>query len=166
MILGMSIETFTQLHVILSLIGIAAGLVVLCGMLSANRLGGWTAFFLATTILTSVTGFMFPSKSFGAPHVIGVISLAVLAVALVALYGRHLAGAWRWLYVGSALLALYLNVFIGVVQAFQKLPALSTLAPTQSEPPFVVAQLLVLATFVVVGIRAVARFHPARSGRA
>ena len=160
MILGMSIEAFTQLHVILSLIGIVAGLVVLGGMLGANRLEGWTELFLATTILTSVTGFMFPSKSFGPPHVIGVISLTVLAVALVALYGRHLAGAWRWLYVSSAVLALYLNVFIGVVQAFQKLPVLSTLAPTQSEPPFVVAQLLVLAIFLVAGFRAVARFHP------
>jgi hypothetical protein len=167
MILGMSIETFTQLHVILSLVGIVAGLVVLRGMLGANRLRSWTTLFLATTILTSVTGFMFPSKDIGPPHVIGAISLAVLAVALVAFYGRHLAGTWRWLYVSSAVLALYLNVLVGVVQAFQKLPILRTLAPTRSEPPFVVAQLLVLAIFLVAGFRAVARFHPpaVRSGR-
>jgi hypothetical protein len=161
MILGMSLATFTAFHVVLSLIGIGAGLVVLIGMLGSKRLPGWTALFLVTTILTSVTGFLFPSKPFGAPHLFGVISLVALAVALLGLYGKKLAGPWRWLYVGTALLSLYLNVFVGVVQAFQKLAPLNRLAPTQSEPPFAIAQLVVLALFVVLGIRAVKRFHPA-----
>jgi hypothetical protein len=160
MILGMSTPTFTAVHVILSLIGIFAGIVVLLAMLSGKRLDGLTALFLATTVLTSATGFLFHSASFGPPHVIGVISLVVLAVAILALYVFRLAGAWRWVYIVSAVLALYLNVFVGVVQAFQKLPALAALAPTQSEPPFLVAQLVVLAVFVLLGIVAVRRFHP------
>jgi hypothetical protein len=160
MILGMSTSTFTVLHVILSLIGIASGIIVLFGMFSSNRLAGWTALFLATTVLTSVTGFFFPSAHFGAPHVIGVVSLVVLAVAILALYVYRLAGSWRWIYVGSAVLALYLNVFVGVVQAFEKLPLLSRLAPTQSEPPFFVAQLVVMAIFVILGVLAVMRFRP------
>jgi magnesium-transporting ATPase (P-type) len=161
MILGMSLATFTAVHVVLSLIGIVAGLVVLAGMQTARRLPGWTALFLGTTVLTSVTGFLFPFKQFGPPHVLGVISLVALAIALLGLYVYRLARPWRWLYVGTAVLALYLNVFVGVVQAFQKLPALNRLAPTQSEPPFTVAQLLVLALFLVWGIRALRRFHPA-----
>ncbi|MGP0089784.1 MAG: hypothetical protein ACLPKB_07470 [Xanthobacteraceae bacterium] len=156
----MSTSTFTAVHVILSLIGIVTGLIVLFGMLGGKRLDGLTAIFLATTVLTSVTGFLFHSASFGPPHVVGVISLVVLAVAILALYAYHLAGAWRWVYVVSAVLALYFNVFVGVVQAFQKLPALSALAPTQSEPPFLVAQLVVLAVFVLLGIVAVKSFHP------
>jgi hypothetical protein len=160
MILGMSTSTFTVVHVILSLIGIVSGIIVLFGMFSSNRLAGWTALFLATTVLTSVTGFFFPSAHFGAPHVIGVVSLVVLAVAILALYVYRLAGSWRWIYVGSAVLALYLNVFVGVVQAFEKLPLLSRLAPTQSEPPFFVAQLVVMAIFVILGVLAVMRFRP------
>jgi|SRR2546425_1651767 len=161
MILGMSTSTFTMMHVVLSLIGIFFGIIVLVGMLSANRLTGWTALFLATTVLTSVTGFFFHSEHFGPPHVVGVISLVVLAAAILALYAYRLAGSWRWIYAGAAVLALYLNVFVGVVQAFQKLPFLSRLAPTQSEPPFFVAQLIVMAIFVVLGILAVMRFRPA-----
>lgn len=160
MILGMSLGTFTAVHVVLSLVGVLAGLVVLAGMLGARRLPGWTALFLVTTVLTSVTGFLFPFKQFGAPHAFGVISLIVLAVAILGLYTYKLAGSWRWLYVVCSLLALYLNVFVGVVQAFQKLAPLNRLAPTQSEPPFAVAQLVVLVLFVVLGIRAVKRFHP------
>jgi hypothetical protein len=160
MILGMSLATFTALHVVLSLIGIAAGLVVFWGMLSAQRLPGWTALFLVTTVLTSVTGFMFPFEQFGAPHAFGVISLVALVVAILGLYTYKLAGAWRGLYVVCALLSLYLNVFVGVVQAFQKLAPLNQLAPTQSEPPFGVAQLVLLVLFVVFGIRAVKRFRP------
>ena len=160
MILGMSTSTFTVMHVILSLIGIASGIIVLLGMLTANRLTGWTALFLATTVLTSVTGFFFHSAHFGPPHVIGVISLVVLTVTILSLYVYRLAGSWRWIYVASAVLALYLNVFVGVVQAFEKLPFLSRLAPTQSEPPFLVAQLIVMALFVVLGIFAVKRFRP------
>jgi hypothetical protein len=160
MILGLSTPTFTFVHVVISLIGIVSGIVVLAGMLGSKRLDAWTALFLATTVLTSVTGFFFPFTSFGAPHVLGVLSLIVLAAAIVALYGYHLAGAWRWVYVVSAAVALYFNVFVGVVQAFQKLPLLQPLAPTQSEPPFLVAQLAVLAIFIILGFMAVKRFHP------
>ena len=130
------------------------------GMLGAKRLDGLTTVFLATTVLTSVTGFFFHSASFGPPHVVGVISLVVLAIAILALYLYRLAGAWRWIYIIGAVVALYLNVFVGVVQAFQKLPALAALAPTQSEPPFLVAQLVVLAVFALLGLAAVKRFHP------
>ena len=159
MILGMSASTFTTVHVVLSVIGIFSGIIVLVGMFSANRLTGWTALFLVSTVLTSVTGFFFHSEHFGPPHVIGVISLVVLALVILARYVYRLAGAWRRIYVGGAVLALYLNVFVGVVQAFQKLPFLSQLAPTQSEPPFLVAQLIVLAIFVVLGICAAMRFR-------
>jgi hypothetical protein len=160
MILGMSIEAFTLFHVVISLIAIASGVLVTVGMWRAQRLPGWTAVFLATTIATSVTGFLFHSKNFGAPHVVGVISLVILAIALIALYGYRLAGAWRWIYVASALAAFYLNVFVAVVQAFQKLPFLRALAPKGSEPPFALTQLLVLAGFIALGVVAARRFHP------
>jgi len=160
MILGMSTSTFTTLHVVISLIAIASGAIVLFGMLGDKRPDGWTALFLATTVLTSVTGFFFHSASFGPPQVVGVISLVILAVAIPALYAFHLAGFWRLVYIVGAVMALYLNVFVGVVQAFQKLSFLQPLAPTQSEPPFLVAQLVVLAMFVALGIAAVKRFHP------
>ena len=161
MILGMSTSTFTVLHVVLSLIGISSGIVVLFGMLSANKLSGWTGLFLASTVLTSVTGFFFHSEHFGPPHVVGVVSLVALAVAILGLYLCRLVGPWRWIYVGGAVLALYLNVFVGVVQAFEKVPFLSRLAPTQSAPPFLVVQLIVMAIFVVLGILAAMRFRPA-----
>ena len=160
MILGLSLADFTLVHVIVSLIGIAAGAVVLIQMVRARRLGAWNALFLATTILTSVTGFFFPFTAIGAPHVFGVVSLAVMALAIVALYGRHLAGPWRWVYVICALIALYLNTFVAVVQAFGKLSFLRPLAPTGTEPPFAAAQILVLALFLVLGFLAVRRFHP------
>jgi hypothetical protein len=160
MILGMSLATFTLVHVVLSLIGIAAGLVVLVGMLRSQRLGGWAALFLATTVLTSVTGFFFPFERLLPSHIVGIISLVVLAVALWALYVRRLAGAARWLYVSTAVLALYLNGFVAVVQAFLKIPSLKALAPTQTEPPFAIAQGAVLVLFVVLGILAVRAFHP------
>jgi hypothetical protein len=162
MILGMSTATFTLLHVILSLIGIVSGIVVLRGMIAADRLAGWTALFLATTVATSVTGFCFPTASFDPAKVFGVISLLALAAALIARYGCHLAGAWRWIYVVGAVLALYLNCFVAVVQAFQKLSFLRPLAPTQSEPPFMIAQGVVLVLFIVLGGVAVKRFHPGR----
>ncbi len=160
MILGMSTSTFTSLHVVISLIGIVSGAVVVLGMLANKRLDVWTAVFLATTVLTSVTGFLFHSASFGPAHVVGVISLVVLAVALLALYVNHLAGFWRWAYVVTAVAALYFNVFVGVVQAFQKLAFLQPLAPTQTESPFLIAQGLVLAIFVALGFGAVKRFDP------
>lgn len=162
MILGMSLSTFTWLHVVLSLIGIASGLLVLLGMLGGRTFSGLTALFLATTVLTSVTGFLFPSAQFGPSHIVGVISLIVLAAALVGLYVYGLDGAWRWIYVVGAVAALYLNVFVGVVQAFQKLAFLQPLAPTQSEPLFVVAQVAALVIFVVLGAVALRSFHPAR----
>lgn len=161
MVLGMSLATFTLVHVIISLIGIATGFVVLGGMWEAKRLEGWTATFLATTILTSVTGFFFPFTQLLPSHITGIISLVVLAVACIALYAFRLAGAWRWIYVVSALLALYLNVFVLVVQLFQKTPSLAALAPTQSEPPFLVTQLAVLAAFVVLIVIAAKRYRPA-----
>jgi hypothetical protein len=159
MILGMPTSTFTLIHVIISLVGIFSGLIVLVGMLSAKKFGAWTALFLATTVLTSVTGFFFHTP-FGPAHVIGIISLVVLAVALFALYGSHLAGAWRWIYVVTALLALYLNVFVAVIQSFQKIAFLRPLAPTQSEPSFIIAQAVVMALFIVLGVMAVRSFHP------
>jgi hypothetical protein len=156
----MTTATFTVVHVVISLIGIFAGVVVLAGMLAGRLLGGCNAVFLIATVATSVTGFFFHSANFGPPHVVGVISLVVLAVALVALYGRHLIGIWRAIYVVAAMLALYLNVFVGVAQAFQKLPFLSVLAPTQTESPFVIAQSTVLVGFVILGFLAVKRFRP------
>jgi hypothetical protein len=161
MILGMSISTFTTVHTVLSLVGIAAGLVVLWGMFGSKRLEGWTALFLATTVLTSVTGFLFGTPLSTPANAVGILSLVILAVAILALYVGRIAGFWRWTYVATAVLALYLNVFVLVVQSFQKLPFLQPLAPTQSEPPFVVAQVIVLVLFVVLGIWAVRAFHPA-----
>jgi hypothetical protein len=160
MILGMSLSMFTWVHVVLSLIGICSGLIVLFGMFKAERLPGWTALFLATTVLTSVTGFFFHSASIGPPHVVGVISLAMLLLAILALYVFRLAESWRWIYVASAVAALYFNVFVGVVQAFQKLSFLQPLAPTQSEPPFFVAQAAVLGLFIALGVVAARFFHP------
>jgi hypothetical protein len=160
MILGMSLSTFTFVHVVISLIGIVTGIIVLFGMLGARRLPALTAVFLATTVLTSATGFLFPFTHLLPSHVVGIISLVVLAAALFALYGNHLAGPWRWIYVVGAVVALYLNVFVGVVQAFQKLAFLQPFAPTQSEPPFIVAQTAVLAIFVILGLLGVRRFHP------
>jgi hypothetical protein len=160
MILGMSTATFTLVHVIISLIGIASGFIVLFGLLNANRFDGWTALFLTTTVLTSVTGFLFPTTVILPSQIVGVISLVALGIAIFALYRSHLAGAWRWVYVTSALFALYLNVFVGVVQSFQKLAFLKPLAPTQSEAPFLIAQLVVMGLFVLLGILAVKKFHP------
>ncbi len=156
----MSLATFTLVHVILSLIGIAAGVVVLFGMLAAKRLEGWTALFLITTILTSVTGFFFPVAGFMPSHAVGIISLVFLVVALVARYAGGLVGGWRVTYVVSAIIALYLNVFVLVVQGFQKVAFLKALAPTQSEPPFLIAQLAVLAIFIGLGVLAARAFHP------
>lgn len=159
MILGMSTSTFTLVHVLLSLAGIGSGFIVVYGLLTAKRLDGWTAIFLATTVLTSLTGYLFPVEHILPSHIVGAISLLVLAVAIVARYALHLAHAWRWIYVVCALLALYLNCFVAVVQSFLKVPALKALAPTQKEPPFLVAQLAVMAIFIVLGILSVKRFH-------
>ena len=129
------------------------------GLLAGQKLNRWTALFLISTVVTSVTGFFFPFQGVTPAIVVGIISLALLAVAIVARYARHLAGAWRWIYVVTAMISLYLNVFVLVVQLFQKVPALKALAPTQSEPPFAVTQLVVLALFVLLTIIAAIKFR-------
>jgi hypothetical protein len=154
---GMS--AFTAFHVLLSLVGIAAGFVVTFGLLLAKRLPGWTATFLVTTVLTSVTGFMFPVHHFLPSHGVGIVSLIALSLAIYALYMRRLAGGWRRVYVIDAVIAQYLNFFVLIVQLFQKVPALKALAPTQSEGPFKVAQLGALVLFIVLGILATKRFR-------
>ena len=159
MILGMTTSTFILVHVVLSLVGIASGLVVAFGLLAGKRLDGWTALFLATTVATSVSGFGFPFDHLLPSHKVGIISLVVLTVAILARYAFHLAGGWRRIYVISAVTALYLNVFVGVVQAFLKVPALKALAPKQTEPPFLVTQLAVLVIFIVITILAAKRFR-------
>jgi len=152
-------EALTLVHVALSLLGIVSGLVVVYGLLASKGLDGWTATFLVTTIATSVTGFFFPVHQLLPSHVIGILSLIVLAIAVVARYTRRLSGGWRGTYVITAALALYLNVFVLVVQLFRKVPALKELAPTQSEPPFLITQLAVLAVFVVLTVFAARNFH-------
>ena len=160
MILGVSVGAFTTLHVFISLVGILSGIVVLLAMIGNRRLDGVTAVFLATTVMTSVTGFFFHSKAIGPPHIVGGLSLAVLSVALFGLYGRKLAGVWRPAYVITATIALYLNGFVGVVQAFDKITALHTLAPTGKEPPFAAAQGATLVLFVILGYLAVRKYRP------
>ena len=160
MILGISTSAFTLFHVVVSLIGIVTGIIVAVAMLGSKTTNGWTAIFLATTALTSVTGFLFPSDKVLPSHIVGAVSLVVLIIAIVALYGYRLARSWRWIYVVSALVALYLNAFVLVAQAFLKVAILNALAPTQLDPGFIIAQLIVLAVFVVLGIRTVRRFHP------
>ena len=159
MILGMTTATFTFVHVLLSLVGIGAGLLVVYGMLLGKRFDGATAIFLVTTALTSLTGFLFPVEHILPSHVLGIISSVALAVAIVARYVRRMAGAWRSIYVISAVLALYLNVFVLVAQIFMKVPAAHALAPTQKEPPFLIAQLVVMAIFIVLGIFAMKKFR-------
>jgi hypothetical protein len=166
MIFGLSFENFTLLHVIISLVGIGSGIIVLFAMLGGRDSPALTALFLAATVLTSVTGFLFPFTTLLPSHIVGILSLVLLAAALAGLYVFRLGGVWRWVYVVCAVAALYLNIFVGVVQAFQKLSVLQPLAPTQSEPPFIVAQSAVLLIFAVLGFVAVRRFHPNRSGRA
>jgi hypothetical protein len=161
MMLGMSLATFTFVHVLISLVGILSGFVVLFGLLGGKRLDGWTALFLTTTVLTSVGGFGFPFEHLLPSHKVGIISLVVLAVAIAARYAFHLSGAWRSIYAVGSTLALYLNVFVLVVQAFLKVPALHALAPTGSESAFLVAQLVVLAAFLVLGTLATRRFAQA-----
>jgi hypothetical protein len=160
MILGMSTANFTLFHVVLSLIGIGSGFVVIFGMLSDKRLPGWTALFLVTTVATSVTGFFFPSTGLDPAQIVGIISLVVLAVALLARYSFHLTGSSRWIYVIAAVLAQWLNTFVAVVQSFQKIPFVHALAPTQKEPTFLIAQVSVVVILGVLAVLAVRRFHP------
>jgi hypothetical protein len=168
MILGMSVATFTQLHVIISLIAIISGIIVALGMLGARRMPGMTAIFLIATVATSVTGFMFDTPaeaprligSFDPPKIIGLVSLILLGLAILALYSYKLAGSWRGVYVISAIIALYFNCFVLVVQSFQKVAFFHALAPTQKEPPFAVAQLVLLIAFIGLGIAAFKKFRP------
>jgi hypothetical protein len=162
MVLGMSLATFTMLHVIISLIGIVAGIIVMFGLLGSNRMPGLTAIFLLFTILTSATGFLFPFEKLLPSHMIGILSLVLLAIACIALYGMKLSGAWRWIYVVTALLSLYFNVFVLVIQSFLKIPALTAVAPGNppSGPVFAVVQGVVLVFFVLMIIGAWRRFRP------
>ncbi len=164
MILGLSFENFTLLHVVISLVAIAAGVIALAGMLR-NAAPGWvTHVFLITTALTTITGFLFPITAFTPALGTGIVSIALLIPAFAAIYVFHLAGAWRWIYAVTAIAAFYLNCFVLVVQSFQKLSPLAELAPTQSEPPFVIAQAVLLLAFLWLGWRATKRFHPAVAG--
>lgn len=161
MIWGMTTATFTLLHVLISLVGIVSGLVVMYGFLTSKRLDRWTLLFLVTTVATSVTGFAFPFTRLLPSHILGILSLGLLGMAIGARYALSLTGAWRWIYVVTASMALYLNVFVLVAQSFQKVPALKALAPTQKEPPFAIAQLAVLVLFIALTALAVRRFHVA-----
>jgi hypothetical protein len=160
---GIPTDIFLNIHVALSLIALVLGLIVLYGLLSGEVLGVWTVLFLAGMILTSVTGFPLPPFGLDPPRMVGILSLVLLAIAVLAIYVFRLRGAWRWIYVVTAMAALYLDAFVGVIQAFAKLTFLHTLAPTQSEPPFVIVQVIVLVIFVVLGFLAVRRFHPERA---
>jgi hypothetical protein len=166
MILGMSGGAFTLVHVIITLVAIGSGLIVAGGMFASHRLPITTALFLFTTGLTSLTGFLFPIRGFTPALGVGILACAILLVALFALYKEHLIGAWRWIYVIAAVVSLYLNVFVLVVQSFVKVLALNTLAPTQSEPPFVMTQAVVLAIFILIAVIAVIEFRPNSAVRA
>ena len=160
-VLGMSLAQFTHLHVALSLMGILAGLIVLLGMLGSEQLNAITALFVLTTALTSLTGFLYPFHGITPGIVIGILSLIVLLAAILARYTFNYAGKWRWIYVVSTITALWFNVFIFIVQSFEKIPSLHAMAPTGTEAPFKITQIVVLLTFIVLGIRAVKKFHPA-----
>ncbi len=154
-----SMSPFTLFHVVISLIGILSGFIAVFGMIAGKRLDGWTAVFLVTTALTSITGFLFPFHKLLPSHILGVISLVVLALAIPARYVKHLEGAWRKVYAITASIALWLNVFVFVAQLFMKVPSLHVLAPTGSEPPFLVTQVVVMAVFVVLTVAAAIKFR-------
>ena len=162
MVLGMSLSVFTTVHVIISLVGIAAGIIVMFGLLGSKPMPGLTAIFLLFTILTSATGFLFPFEKLLPSHIIGALSLVLLAIACIALYGMKLSGRWRWIYVLTAMISLYFNVFVLVIQSFLKIPALTALAPGNppSGPVFAVIQGVVLLFFVVVTVGAMRRYRP------
>src|SRR5438445_6036532 len=151
---------YTIIHTVISLIAIFTGIAVLFGIIADKRLDSWAKWFLITAVATTVTGFFFPFHGFTPAIGLGIISLPFLALTIYARYPKHLAGAWRWIYAIGAVICLYFNLFVPVVQAFEKVPALHTMAPTQTEAPFKLSQLIVLATFILLGIVAVIRFHP------
>jgi hypothetical protein len=159
MVLGMSLSAYTTLHVIISLIGIGTGFIVLFGLLNGKLLNLWNGLFLTTTILTSVTGFFFPYTKVTPGIILGILSLIVLAIALLALYVGHLIGPWRRTYAIAALIALYFNIFVLIAQLFAKVPAIHALAPTQTEAPFKIAQLLLLVLFIVLITLAAKKFR-------
>lgn len=161
MVLGMPIATFTVVHVVISLIAIAAGAVACARMLEGRRLDTWNSVFLLFTVLTTVTGFLFPITVFTPALGVGIVSSVALVIALLALYVGRLASAWRWIYVASALFAFYLNVFVLVVQSFQKIGFLNRFAPTGSEQPFAVVQGIVLLGFILLGFLVLRRFRSA-----
>ena len=163
MVLGMSLSTFTLLHVVISLIAIVAGIIVMFGMLGSNKMPGLTAIFLLFTILTSATGFLFPFEKLLPSHTVGILSLVLLVIACIALYAMRLSGPWRWIYAVTALLSLYFNVFVLVIQSFLKIPALAAVAPGNppSGPVFGVVQGIVLVFFILMIIGAIRRFRPA-----
>jgi hypothetical protein len=158
----MLLKIFTDAHVLISLVGIFSGFVVLYGFMTANHFDGWTSLFLCTTVLTSVTGFMFPYEGFKPSYVVGTVSLVVLAIAIFSRYRRHMEGGWRTGYVVTSMMALYLNCFVLVVQLFRRVAPLKTLAPTQTEPPFKIAQLVLLLLFVALTVLAVKNFRHAQ----
>lgn len=160
MVFGMSLATYTLIHVIISLIGIGSGLIVLFGMFGGKRLDGMTALFLATTVLTSVTGFGFPFEHVTPGIILGILSLVVLAIAVAARYSFRMAGKWRAIYVVTAVIALYFNCFVLIAQSFLRIPSLHALAPTGHEPPFAIAQGILLVLFIVAGVKAVKKFRP------
>lgn len=159
MILGLSLSTFTFLHVLVSLIGIGSGFVVVLGLIAGNRLPGWTALFLISTALTSLSGFLFPNKTITPGIVLGVLSMISLLLAAIALYGQRLAGAWRGTYVIDAALSLYFNFFVLIAQLFAKVPALKAIAPTPAAPAFGIAQLIVLMIFIALTSMALKKFR-------
>jgi hypothetical protein len=155
----MILQIYTIIHTLISLVAIFTGLVVVFGMLGGDRLDGWTKWFLVTAVATTITGFFFTFHRFTPAIGVGIISLIVLTIAISARYSRHLARYWRWIYVVTAIIALYLNVFVLIVQSFEKIPGLHVLAPTQTESPFKLTQLVVLTLFVVLAIAAAIRFR-------
>ena len=156
----MILQIYTIIHTLISLGAIFTGLVVLFGMLAGYRLDGWTKWFLITAVATTITGFFFPFHGLTPAFKLGIITVPILAITIYARYPKELAGAWRWIYVIGAVMSLYFNLFVLVVQAFQKVPALHAMAPTQTEPPFKLTQLVVLALSVLLGIVAAIRFRP------
>jgi hypothetical protein len=156
----MILQIYTIIHTLISLIAIFAGLVVVVGMLAGNRLDGWTKWFLITAVATTVTGFFFPFHGFTPAIGLGIISLPFLVLTIVARYPKHFAGAWRWIYAIGAVICLYFNLFVLVVQAFEKIPVLKAIAPTQTEPPFKLTQLFVLVLCVVLAVVAAIKFRP------
>lgn len=156
----MILRIYTIIHTVISLVAIFTGFVVMFGVFAGRRLDGWTKLFLLTAVATTVTGFFFPLHGFTPAIGLGIISSFVLAITIYARYSKQLAGAWRWIYVVGALLALYFNIFVAIVQSFEKIPALQTLAPTQTEPPFQIAQLVALVVFIGLIIVGIVRFQP------